>query len=29
MSGLWQDGGVVEPYSIVIVAFNHAETLPA
>ncbi len=29
MSGLWQDGGVVEPYSIVIVAYNHAETLPA
>jgi len=29
--GLWQDGRVVElePYSIVIVAYNHAETLPA
>jgi hypothetical protein len=28
---LWQDGGVVdlEPYSIVIVAYNHADTLPA
>jgi len=28
---VWQDGGVdeLEPYSIVIVAFNHADTLPA
>ncbi len=28
-AGLWQDGRVVEPYSIVIVTFNHADTLPA
>jgi len=30
-AGLWQDGRVVElePYSIVIVAYNHADTLPA
>jgi len=26
---LWQDGLVVEPYSIVIVTYNHADTLPA
>ena len=30
-AGLWQDGLVVEiePYSIVIVTYNHADTLPA
>ncbi len=30
-AGLWQDGRVVElePYSIVIVTYNHADTLPA
>ena len=27
--GLWQDVRVMEPYSVVIVVYNHADTLPA